>query len=380
MLNNRHSQHVPISEIRVIGRFRKDLGDIDSLAASIKRVGLLHPIVVTPERKLVVGLRRVEAFKKLGKTEIPANIAKNFTDLSALLKAQRDENTCRKDYLPQEGYNIGIAIAKAYRPKAEEANVEGGKKAGRGRPLKKAGENCPSLSRDESKRTNEVAAKAAGFSRRTFEKIGAIIESGDKNLIDEMNHTRKVDGVYKKMIIAEKAEKIRLEPPPMPKGPFRVIVVDPPWRYDLRNADPSHQVASPYPSLCIADIKKLQIKSVSCKDSILWLWSTNAHLPDAFEIVKTWGFEFKTMLTWGKTTKGMGDWLRGQTEHCLMCIRGKPLIQLTNQSTLLIAAKSRHSKKPEEFYKMIEKMCPGSKLEMYQRRPRKGWTGHGDEV
>ena len=77
---------------------------------------------------------------------------------------------------------------------------------------------------------------------------------------------------------------------------------------------------------------------------------------------------------------GTGDWLRGQTEHCLMCVRGKPTIALTNQTTLLNATAGKHSEKPDEFYSMVEKLCPGSKLEMFQRRARQGWIGHGDEA
>ena len=75
-----------------------------------------------------------------------------------------------------------------------------------------------------------------------------------------------------------------------------------------------------------------------------------------------------------------GDWLRGQTEHCLLCVRGKPTIKLTNQTTALLANAGRHSAKPNEVYEMVEELCPGSKVELFQRTPRKGWHGHGDEL
>jgi N6-adenosine-specific RNA methylase IME4 len=127
----------------------------------------------------------------------------------------------------------------------------------------------------------------------------------------------------------------------------------------------------------IEEILALQVPKIAHRDCILWLWTTNAHLPDAFRVVEHWGFEYKTLLTWAKHKMGTGDWLRGQTEHCLLCVRKRPTVLLTNQTTLLSAGSGGHSQKPEEFYRLVEALCPGSKLEMFQRRPRKGWAGHG---
>ena len=77
---------------------------------------------------------------------------------------------------------------------------------------------------------------------------------------------------------------------------------------------------------------------------------------------------------------GTGDWLRGKTEHCLLCIKGKPTIRLTNQTTAIAGPLRKHSQKPDEFYAMVEAMCPGSKVEVFARQTREGWTAHGDEV
>ena len=132
-----------------------------------------------------------------------------------------------------------------------------------------------------------------------------------------MDRTGRVNGVYKMLKNAQKAEAIRLEPPPLPgNGPYRVIVADPPWMYDKRSADPSHRATPPYPAMSLADICALTVASIAHDDCILWLWTTNAFLPVAFDVLKAWGFEYKTTLTWVKQKMGIGDWLRGQTEHC----------------------------------------------------------------
>ena len=77
---------------------------------------------------------------------------------------------------------------------------------------------------------------------------------------------------------------------------------------------------------------------------------------------------------------GVGDGLRGQTAHCLFSIRGKPFVTLTNQTTLLEAPLREHSRKPDEFFILVESLCPGTRLEMFGREKRKGWQVWGAET
>jgi N6-adenosine-specific RNA methylase IME4 len=103
---------------------------------------------------------------------------------------------------------------------------------------------------------------------------------------------------------------------------------------------------------------------------------------EAFQVLDAWGFEQKTILTWAKERMGMGDWLRGQTEHCLLAVRGKPIVTLTNQTTLLHAPKRAHSQKPVEFYDLVELLCPAPRYaDLFSRyRHNSKWDCHGDEV
>ena len=158
---------------------------------------------------------------------------------------------------------------------------------------------------------------------------------------------------------------------------FQVISIDPPWSYDKRPTDITHRAASPYPSMTIEEISRLNIPADD--DCILWLWTTNAFMEEAHQIVRQWGFEKKTILTWVKNSMGLGDWLRGQTEHCLMCIKGKPIVNLTNQTTVIYGPLREHSRKPDEFYQLVESLCYGQKLEMFAREKRDNWTSYGIE-
>ena len=102
----------------------------------------------------------------------------------------------------------------------------------------------------------------------------------------------------------------------------------------------------------------------------------------AYQVVDAWGFEERTILTWVKPHFGCGHWLRGQTEHCILAVRGRPTVTLSNQATVLHAPapQRRHSRKPDEFYSLVETLCPGSKVELFCRQPRPGWASHGDEA
>jgi len=176
-----------------------------------------------------------------------------------------------------------------------------------------------------------------------------------------------------------KAAEITREPPPKPKGPFLVIVVDPPWRYE-RDKDPKFDYANPYPSMSLDEIGNLPVPQMACQDCILWLWTTNTHLAYALDMLQEWGFIKKSILTWDKQRVGYGDWLKSTTEHCIMAVRGKPVVTLTNQTTLIRAPSREHSRKPEEFYQLVESLCPGSKLDFFARTTRTGWVAYGNET
>lgn len=181
---------------------------------------------------------------------------------------------------------------------------------------------------------------------------------------------------------AELAAELRRKPIPLPAGKFHVIASDPAWAYSKRAGDVTQRGALPYPPMTVEEICALgpAVRDRAERDCVLWLWCTNAHmLRAAPAVLDAWGWQEKTILTWDKGSIGTGDWLRGQTEHCIMAVRGNPIVQLTNQSTLLRGDRREHSRKPESFYELVEKLCPGTKLEMFAREPREGWARWGAE-
>jgi len=131
--------------------------------------------------------------------------------------------------------------------------------------------------------------------------------------------------------------------------------------------------------MSIDAICALPLPQVAHADCILWLWITNHHLVRyAHRVLDAWGFVEKTILTWVKDRFGTGDWLRGQTEHCIMAVRGRPVVELTNQSTALFGPLRADSQKPDQF---VESLCPAPRYAyFFSRAQRDRWDMHGDEV
>lgn len=178
------------------------------------------------------------------------------------------------------------------------------------------------------------------------------------------------------------AKRLQKKPLPLPSGKFDVIIADPPWPYEKREGDTTSRGHLTYPPMEVAKICRLPVPKHAEKDCVLFLWTTNAHLlsGDALRVVRAWGFEPKTMVTWEKNKMGTGDWLRGKTEHCILAVRGRPLVTLTNQTTSIHGNVREHSRKPESFYDLVNGLCPGTKLELFGRQKRKGYRLWGAET
>jgi len=238
----------------------------------------------------------------------------------------------------------------------------------------------------EPAKTRTEVAKAAGVSHGTLDKGKVIIAKASEDVKAKLRAgTTTVDREFKAITGAErKATQVEaVKGASLPTGKYAVIVADPPWTYGARADDITHRAANPYPSMSIEAICEMPVMGMAADDAILWLWTTNAHIFEAADVASAWGFQVKTILTWAKDRMGTGEWLRGQTEHCLMCVRGKPVVTLTNQTTLLHGPMREHSRKPDEFYAMVEALCPvpaGGRVELFSRQARAGWVGAGAEV
>ena len=200
--------------------------------------------------------------------------------------------------------------------------------------------------------------------------------AGDMSINEAYNAVRKQEKEAQKQLAIEAIGTLT-----EPTGKYHVLVVDPPWPYEKRKDDITHAGKVEYPTMSIEDLEALDIPAED--DAILWLWTTNAFMHEAFHLCEAWGFQQKTIITWVKQRAGIGQWALGQTEHCLLCVKGSPVhnsAHITHMTTALFADRREHSRKPDEFYDLVEKMCYGRKLDYFSREKREGWDQWGAEA
>jgi ParB family chromosome partitioning protein len=184
---------LPIDQIIVGARIRKDPGDVQALADSIAAVGLLQAVAVTPGRKLIAGARRLEAVKSLGWKSIPVRFVGGLDDARLALEAERDENTCRKSLTTSEAVAIGLALEELERPKAKERQAQAGPAEGKGKKVSGSG-NLPEPLKG---RTRDKIGETVGMSGRNYEKAKAVVKAAEadpllKPVVAEMDRTGNV--------------------------------------------------------------------------------------------------------------------------------------------------------------------------------------------
>ncbi len=173
---------------------------------------------------------------------------------------------------------------------------------------------------------------------------------------------------------------------------FHTIYADPPWQFQNRTGKvaPEHKRLTRYPTMTIADIKALPVCELAAIQSHLYLWVPNALLPDGLEVMRSWGFEYKTNIIWEKVRRdgqpdgrGVGFYFRNVTEVLLFGIRGtnnRTLAPARSQVNLIRTMKREHSRKPDEMISLIETCSPGPYLEMFARGNRDGWAMWGNQA
>lgn len=172
---------------------------------------------------------------------------------------------------------------------------------------------------------------------------------------------------------------------------YQIILADPPWSFNNRNTGGSMSsgAAQKYNIMSTEDLKVLPIDRISADNCFLFLWWV-ASMPEiALEVVNSWGFKLKTMtaFSWIKQTKhkkdhfGMGFYTRQQQEHCLLAVKGKPLVLDHSVRQNIREENIRHSQKPHVTRERIISLCGDlPKIELFARQLTPGWDVWGEEI
>lgn len=255
----------------------------------------------------------------------------------------------------------------------------------------------------------QVAAAATGFSYETCKQSGWVaskIESCARahnlpwTLHREAAYVDEPAELLKEWACREKPPTVReahaevmrikrdknrpqIEPPTTDLevlGPFDVLYADPPWRYEFAETD-NRAIENHYPTMDLQGI--CDLKPPVLENAVLFMWATATKIDEALEVIAAWGFDYKTSMVWVKDKIGMGYYVRNQHELLLIAKRGNiPVPDPQDRpSSVVEAPRLEHSRKPDEFYELIEGMYPGRVYgEMFARRTRAGWGSWGNQV
>jgi len=187
---------------------------------------------------------------------------------------------------------------------------------------------------------------------------------------------------------------------PFPNKKYQIILADPPWKYRDKLGSSSAKMGSceyHYSTMSLEDICNLPVETICHNDCILFLWTTMPKLNECQRVIKSWGFKYKTCaFTWIKLNpraktifKGIGRWVQGNAELCLLATKGKPKRISKSISQIVMADRSKHSKKPSEVRnRIVQLMGDLPRIELFARPPKdllfedesyKGWDVWGNE-
>ena len=351
-------------EIKIDKEFKKLIPDIgyeefNGLEESIKREGNRDSIVIWKGKNIILDGHNRLKICKAHRIPLKKPIELEFESREDAKIWIINNQLGRRNLSPYQRGVLALRFEEVEKIKAEKRMKEG-------KPILAEGKG----------EVRNILAKKANISHGTLDKIKEIEKKATPKQKEKLNRgERTVSSVYKD--IQDKEIKEGIKEIPMPKGNFSIIYADPPWEYQwsTRGAASHH-----YNTENVDKLKKLKIPTE--ENAVIFMWATNPKLNEALELLKEWGFEYKTNMVWNKDKFGTGWWVRGQHELLLIGTKGKvrtPPVHL-RPSSVIKAQRTKHSKKPE-IYDMIENMFPKQKyLELFARNKRKNWESWGNEI
>lgn len=365
-----------------------------SLCDSIKSKGLKHPIVIYQD-KVLDGWHRYNACKKIGVEGTFKEYEGDDTEALEEVQTSIEHRNLNKSQLGIVAGKFAIEQSKLLKVKEEL------------RKSKTVESDCitsdtvvtPSFTIDYGTLTTTdqnifntgsngravvISAKKYGVSSTYVQKgknllknnpeLAEAVFRGEKTFKDIEKEEKVVDRVKQLELIKEKIQTENLTI----TDKFDTVVIDPPWPYD-REYDPEvSRVANPYPEMSIKDIQAIELP---LKDNgVLFLWTTHQFLPYAFQLIDGWNLKYKGTVVWDKEKMGMGANIRMQCEFCLIAFKGTPKVLGASERDIIREARREHSRKPDSFYKFVERYTIGSKLDYFSREDREGWQTYGAET
>jgi N6-adenosine-specific RNA methylase IME4 len=229
--------------------------------------------------------------------------------------------------------------------------------------------------------TREEVARLAGLSHGTLDKVRLIREKATEEEKVKLSTPGSKLSIHQ-IFIKIRQRELRTDTPPFPNNKFGVIYADPPYRFQFVESQ-ARAVENNYPTMIFDDLAALPISSLAADDCVLFLWAPAPIIEQALQLASRWGFTYRSCGVWVKDKIGMGYYFRNQHELLLIAVKGNPPVPRpeNRHSSVINAPRTEHSRKPDEVYEVIERMYPNfTKIELFARQARKGWTVWGNQA
>lgn len=297
--------------------------------------------------------------------------------------AQLARQAAKKARMGLEAQNEAAEVclrARRQRARLIRLGQERGEIATRGRP-----DNCDTVSQ----------LSDLGISRKDSSRDQKILDIPEELFELEIMEAKVSEEELTAARMIRLSEKLKREarakakgvPDPI-DGKYRVFYADPPWQYSdsgvITDNDAYGRAKRHYPTMSLDEIKEMgeQVKEAAEDDAVLFLWVTSPMLEDAFDVVKAWGFKYKTSFVWDKVRHNFGHYNSVRHELLLVCTRGSctPDELKLFDSVQSIERSSKHSEKPGEFRQIIDALYTwGNRIELFARAEVDGWETWGNE-
>jgi N6-adenosine-specific RNA methylase IME4 len=298
------------------------------------------------------------------------------------VKEIRDKAEALRLYAKQAGESLQMQndiaeIKLRAERKAGELLKEIPKHEGKTKEYGSIGGTIPTLPEGINKKQSHTWQRIADIPEEQFENH--ILDTKLKN--EELT-TKEIYNFASQLLQKEKRSNLKQQL--LPENKYQVIYADPPWAYNDKCEDGAIQSRGAnkvYPTMLINEICALPINNLSYENSVLFIWVTSPLLEDGFCVINSWGFEYKASFVWDKIKHNMGHYNSVRHEFLLIATKGSCTPDnLKLFDSVLSIEKTEHSKKPYEFYEIIETLYSGKKIELFARNKREGWDCWGNEI
>jgi N6-adenosine-specific RNA methylase IME4 len=360
--------------------------ELDELVADIREHGLHEPVVLF-EDKILDGRNRYRAclaadiecqFETYQGNDpisyvISLNLRRRHLDESQRAMVAAKLATLKR------GDNQHSPIGETSQARAAELLNVGKRSVERAADVREHG--APELVHAVERGAVSVSA-AADVATLPEQEQREIVARGEREILQAAMQIRARKTEERR---AERLAKVAAQAdagPLLQERKYPLIYADPPWCYEFSMTS-SRAIENHYPTMTLEQICALPVSELAAPNAVLFLWVPPAKMAEAIEIIRAWGFIYRTGSVWVKPDIGAGHYFRQQHEHLLLATRGDMPTPHTGHrpSSVFEAPRREHSRKPVKAYEIIERMYPElPKIELFARQTRPGWEAWGNEV